>query len=64
MFVLVTDHDRNLRVVHNLLEVKKSFRPQAEPRRARSIRLSLGWKKDTGTGIFKDAGDFHLPSHH
>ena len=62
-FILVADHDRNLRVVHNLLEVKEPFMPHAGPRRARSISPSLGWKKDMGTGIFKDAGHFCLPSH-
>ena len=64
VFILVADHDRNLRVVHNLLEVKEPFMPHAGPRRARSISPSLGWKNDMGTGIFKDAGHFCLPSHY
>ena len=58
VFILVADHDRNLRVVHNLLEVKKSFRQQAEPRRARSISVCLRWKKD----IFRDAGTSTCPT--
>ena len=43
VFILVSDHDRNLRVVHNLLEVKEPFMPHAGPRRARSISPTLGW---------------------
>ena len=64
VFILVADHDRNLRVVHNLLEIKEPFMPHAGPRRARSISPTLGWKNNMGTGIFKDAGHFCLPSHY
>ena len=28
---MAADHDRNLSVVHNLLEVKEAFRPHAGP---------------------------------
>ena len=31
VFILVADHDRNLSVVHNLLEVKEPCRPHAGP---------------------------------
>ena len=31
LFILVADHDRNLSVVHNLLEVKEPFMPHAGP---------------------------------
>ena len=31
VFILVADHDRNLSVVHNLLEVKEPCRPQSGP---------------------------------
>ena len=41
VFILVADHDRNLSVVHNLLEVKEPCRPHAGPEEPTATALVL-----------------------
>ena len=41
LFILVADHDRNLSVVHNLLEVKEPCRPHAGPEEPTATALVL-----------------------
>ena len=41
VFILVTDHDKNLSMVHNLLEVKEPCRPHAGPEEPTATALVL-----------------------
>ena len=41
VFILAADHDRNLSVIHNLLEVKEPCRPHAGPEDPISTALVL-----------------------
>ena len=60
--ILVTDNDRHLGVVHNLLYFKDPVMSHAGQGSAMSNRACLGQNKDADRGIFKGSGHSSCPA--